>query len=166
MAKRKVPLRVPRALRSQTADTLRERIGKEKKGTDFDRRFATRIFRSLGPEWQVLDPPARERVIRAITAVVAEEMNPELKAIIIDPNVDAIVYERTGSPAGIPHLIGVEDAEFHPAVHRLTDAAYLIESDEQVEPLVRRRIQNCLIALRSVQKTLVTRYRAEGAPLE
>ena len=156
---------IPRALRSLEQAVLVARIDDEKRESDFDLRFARRIFKSLGRQWQILDPAVRERVIRAIADVVRDEVNPHLEEIITDPDAYSGEPEGSGSVNGIDHMIGVEDAEFHPAVHRLVSAAFTIERDEQVEPFIRRRIKNCLIALRSHQKSMVAAYRAEGAPL-
>lgn len=160
------PFVAPRALFEIPAAVLRDRIREEKKVIDFDRTFAKRIVKSLGPEWSMLGREALEEITETITALVREEVNPILKDIIVDPKIQSSAQEVRGSTEGISNLISIDEADtFHTAVHRLVRAAFPPVAGEKVEPFVRRRIKNCLVALRSQQKLLVAAYRAQGVKL-
>lgn len=156
------PMNIPPALRNVPEAMLRERIRRGKDDTGFDVRFARRILKSLGPVWGVLEPALRERILEVITQAVVELVNPLIKDIIVDMDVTALVAEGRGPVQGIDHMIGPEDAEFLPILRSIIETTFEIGEADPYDGFRRRRVGNCLIALRSQQKSMVTAYRADG----
>lgn len=153
----------PNDLFNCTQNELMARVAHAKRVTDFDRKLAERIFKSLKLHWNPKSHFA-QRVITELADIVSATVNPLFKKDVVNPKVDATVREERERRRKIDHLISNDPAEeLYSTVAQIVRMTFPAASGANDNGFIRRRVANCLIGLRNNQQTLVREYKAKRA---
>lgn len=134
-------------------DQARIDIAEAKDRLGFDAAIAAR-FVNYGRQGGVFDQAGLAVLARRVEALVRDYINPEIKSIILDPDPRARRNEGRGRSNRIRGLVAIDEADPLWALTRnLLHQVYPCSSNERCRPFIRARVTNCLVAIRSAQKS-------------